>query len=94
MMYSTGMPVLYLSTCVQLLFYYWMDKICGNFFLKLNIFYKDNLFLVLMFYRKLKNIDEKLETYSRDMMIFGAIIHIIFGVWILGNNQIFNNVSS
>ena len=45
-----------------------------------------------MFYRKLKNIDEKLEIYAKNLLIFAAILHIIFGIWILGNNAIFNNV--
>ena len=53
---------------------------------------KKNEFIVLKFYRKLKNIDEKLETDSKNILIFAAIIHIFMGIWILGNTQIFNNV--
>lgn len=54
---------------------------------------KNKYYKVLKICRKPKNIDQSLVTNVRFCLYFIIFLHIIFAIWVFGNDLIFNEVS-
>jgi hypothetical protein len=72
MLYSSGMPLLYVIGFLQLLLSYFVDK-----------------YFVLKSCKKSANFDEKMDILVKNTMVYAAIIHLIFAIWIYGSPAIF-----
>ncbi len=75
--FSSGIPFLYVCCFLFFVFTYWTDK-----------------FLLLRFYRTPPNTDLYNSKLFYNILLFGIIVHLSFGIWIYGNKEIFFNVNS
>jgi len=76
-LYSGGMPLLYLTSLLQLAITYFFDK-----------------FFLLRVSRLPKNYDENLEQVVRPTMYVALVAHLMFAIFMFGNNDVFGQVVS
>lgn len=72
LMFSSGIPVLYVFMFAYLLLNYWVDK-----------------FLLFKFFRKPPPVSVEINHLFNFMIVFGIIIHLCFGIWVYGNQDVF-----
>ncbi len=84
MMYSSGLPILYLIAVVTFFAQYWFDKLFCNlsFFL---------IFKVLKCYSKTPQINLDLSKATRALMKFSLILHFLIGLYMYSNSSILSS---
>ena len=86
MMYSTGIPLLYLVALVTFSIMYWVDKLlCKHPFPLFLILFT----IVLKVYRLPPRYDMVLASQVRSLIKFSLLIHMLVGFVMLSNNNMF-----
>lgn len=73
MLYGSGLPFIYLTTFLNLIILYWIDK-----------------YFILRVCQRPKELDQQLEVQLRKFMYLFLIIHLVFAIWVYGNEAIFD----
>jgi hypothetical protein len=87
MLYSSGMPVLYIIGIVHFVVMYWVDKFCCKH-------HQLNLLLVIRWYKAPPMYGMELATLSRRMMKFAVLFHMAFGFYMFSESSIFTTEES
>jgi len=81
MIYSPGMPILYMIATLQTFVLYWVDKILCKFF--------GIMYIVLRLYMKPPKYGNEMAEVSRNAMAYAIFFHFIFGFLMYSNSNIF-----
>jgi hypothetical protein len=87
MIYSSGMPILYIIGAISFFVMYWFDKYCCNQFNLNNI-------IVVRLYKAPPRYGSELSSMSRNFMQYAVLFHMGFGFYMFSNSSIFNQDES
>lgn len=83
MLYSSGMPILYIIAFLSFFTSYWVDKfLCKSI---ISFLYS----IVLRVYRTPPRYDTALATKTRKIIKYSIFLHFIFGFYMYSNSSIF-----
>jgi hypothetical protein len=84
MIYSSGMPILYIIGSITFFVMYWFDKYCC----KLPLFMI--MILVVRIYKAPPRYGVTLANMSRNLLSYSVLFHLGFGFYMFSNSSIFN----
>jgi len=87
MIYSSGMPLLYVIGMFQFFMTYWVDKLLCKIICLINS-------IVLGFYKTPPRYGIEMSEVTRKFMVYAIFLHLAIGFYMYSNSSIFTYTTS